>query len=80
MGKTDIMGCVRRIEFSWFSQNKDALQCPHRNYLEKLMQIDRKEGIKEKKNKENRFICLYMTIWSLVDKYKPTFLSFFFFF
>ena len=33
--------------FSWFPQNKDALQCPQRNYLEKLMQtFDRKEGRK----------------------------------
>ena len=65
--------------FSWFPQNKDALQCPQRNYLEKLMQtFDRKEGrkgLKKKKKKENRLICLYRTIWSLVDKYKPTFFS-----
>lgn len=31
--------------FSWFPQNKDGLQCPQRNYLEKLMQTltERKE-------------------------------------
>lgn len=36
--------------------------------------FDRKEGRKKKKKKkEDRCICLYMTIWSLVDRYKLTF-------
>lgn len=58
--------------FSQFSQHEEAPQCPYRNYFEKLMQtFERKE--ERKKQRKNRFICLYMTIWSLVDKYKPTF-------
>lgn len=61
--------------FSWFSKNGEAPQCPHRNYFEELMQTFER---KEEKKKEKRFICLYMTIWSLVDKYKPTFLFIFF--
>lgn len=72
-GRQALWVVLQEDGFSWFSQNKDALQCPQRNYLEKLMQtFDRKEG-RKKKNQENRFICLYNTIWSLVDKYKPTF-------
>lgn len=61
--------------FSQFSQHEEAPQCPYRNYFEKLMQtFERKE--ERKKQRKNRFICLYMTIWSLVDKYKPTFFFF----
>lgn len=40
-------------EFSWFSQNEEAPQCPHRNYFRKLMQtFERKEGKKEQKKKK----------------------------
>lgn len=56
---------------SWISQNEKAPQCPQRNYCEEVMQtFERKEEEKERK-KENRFICLYKSTWSLVGKYKP---------
>lgn len=42
---------LEEYELSWFSQNEEAPQCPHGNYVEKLiMQIfERKEGRKKKK-------------------------------
>lgn len=53
---------------------------PQRNYFEEVMQtFERKEGGKQKEKKENRFIYLYKSIWSLVGKSKPPhFLSMFY--
>lgn len=44
---------LEEYELSWFSQNEEAPQCPHGNYVEKLiMQIfERKEGRKKKERK-----------------------------
>lgn len=71
-GENTITGYIRRIWVFSVFQHEEAPQCPYRNYFEKLMQtFERKE--ERKKQRKNRFICLYMTIWSLVDKYKPTF-------
>lgn len=45
---------LEEYELSWLSQNEEAPQCPHGNYVEKLiMQIfERKEGRKKKKRKK----------------------------
>lgn len=49
--------------FSWFPQNKDALQCPQRNYLEKLMQtLTEKKEERGKKKKKEKKIDLYAYI------------------
>lgn len=54
-----------------FSQNEEDLQCSKKNDFEEVMQnFERKE---EGENKENRFIRLYTSTWSLVGKYKLLF-------
>lgn len=60
--------------FLGFAQNEEVLQCPLRNYFEKLMQTSE---IKEKK-KERKKIDLYAlltTTRGLVDKYEAALFS-----
>lgn len=55
--------------FSRFSQNEEDPQCTQRNCFEKLMQTFEGKGGRKQNRKNVDVYALYMTTWSLVEKY-----------